>query len=306
MLILVGLSLLTFLWWKDTSNVTEWGKVLKAMSYPFHLKCCKDSRNRNTSVLTNASWSRSHCPQYGVVSNLKNTEDNDVKYFTEQLTPQQRSISINLLKTFVDTLTQNNITFFMTAGTLIGSYRHHGMTPWDDDIDLFMPDSEKSHIYDVLSKLQPHYRIMRRNPRWKFYPTSVRPFKRYGWAWPFIDMEFFTDNGTHIKGVDLRNEIYEKSEVFPLIKRPYWDLLLPSPRKPSQYLKKHFDLEKCITLGWSHKSESPTPTKTHKTIPCKRLFNFYPFVFRHLTSQNVINESLWIGDCLLRWFTHYE
>ena len=277
------------------------------MPYRFHLKCCTDAQNGNMSLLTNAGWSKSYyCPQYRNISQLIKSKDKSVKYFTVRLTPWERSTYINMLRTFVGTLTQNNITFFMTAGTLIGSYRHHGMTPWDDDMDFFVPYSEKSHIYDVLSKLQPNYTILRRKSLWKFYPSTAHRFKKYRWAWPFIDLEFFSDNGTHIKGVHLTNETYEKSDVFPLVKRPYWDLLLPSPRKPLQYLKKHYDLNDCITLGWSHKLEHGTRKKTRKTTPCKRLFNFHPFVFRHPISQNVINESLWIGDCLLRWFTHFE
>ena len=32
---------------------------------------------------------------------------------------------------FVDIAEKLNITYFMTCGTLIGSYRHHKMAPWD-------------------------------------------------------------------------------------------------------------------------------------------------------------------------------
>jgi hypothetical protein len=45
----------------------------------------------------------------------------------------------------------------MTSGTLIGSYRHHGRIPWDDDVDLIVKRTDKSRLREVLSALQPEY-----------------------------------------------------------------------------------------------------------------------------------------------------
>ena len=56
-----------------------------------------------------------------------------------------KEIQIKLLDTIHEFCVDNNIKYFMTAGTLIGALRHKGYIPWDDDIDLVMlrPDYER-------------------------------------------------------------------------------------------------------------------------------------------------------------------
>lgn len=52
---------------------------------------------------------------------------------------------MEILKDFMEICENNNIEYFGIAGTAIGTVRHKGFIPWDDDIDIAMlrPDYER-------------------------------------------------------------------------------------------------------------------------------------------------------------------
>ena len=45
---------------------------------------------------------------------------------------------LEVLDVFAQEMTSHNLTYFIAGGTLIGSWRHHGFIPWDDDADVYM------------------------------------------------------------------------------------------------------------------------------------------------------------------------
>lgn len=58
----------------------------------------------------------------------------------------QRDEYLKVLKeelVFIDKVCQEkNLKYFVYYGSLIGAVRHHGMIPWDDDIDIIMPRND--------------------------------------------------------------------------------------------------------------------------------------------------------------------
>ena len=64
---------------------------------------------------------------------------------TEAITHALQEKELEILLYFQKICEENNLTFYLCGGGLIGAVRHQGFIPWDDDIDIFMPrpDYEK-------------------------------------------------------------------------------------------------------------------------------------------------------------------
>ena len=50
---------------------------------------------------------------------------------------------------------QNNITYWLSGGTLLGAARHQGFIPWDDDIDIELMYPDYLKLLEVLKKNLP-------------------------------------------------------------------------------------------------------------------------------------------------------
>lgn len=59
---------------------------------------------------------------------------------------------LDILKAFIKICEEYGLTYYCCAGTAIGAVRHHGIIPWDDDIDVIMPRPD----YDRLLQIAKH------------------------------------------------------------------------------------------------------------------------------------------------------
>jgi len=59
---------------------------------------------------------------------------------------------IEILDYIVNICSENKLAYFLIGGTLLGSVRHKGFIPWDDDLDLAMPRRDFNIFIDICAK----------------------------------------------------------------------------------------------------------------------------------------------------------
>ena len=184
--------------------------------------------------------------------------------FQPLMTENDVEVLMDILERFVSAVTVANLTFFMYGGTLIGSYRHHNLVPWDDDVDIFMWSVDKSVIRKVLSTLRPDYVLDDRSSRWKFYSKKSSSIPEVSWKWLFVDICLYKENSWKIWDADPGFSwkfFYNKSMVFPLVDRPFGKLRLPAPIDMKRFLTSTYNINSCKSSAYNHRVENWVPKK---------------------------------------------
>ena len=55
---------------------------------------------------------------------------------------QSRGIMLDVLKEFASFCDAHHLSYYLAYGTMLGAVRHKGFIPWDDDIDVMMPEED--------------------------------------------------------------------------------------------------------------------------------------------------------------------
>ncbi|VDK32345.1 unnamed protein product [Dibothriocephalus latus] len=125
-----------------------------------------------------------------------------------------------------------------------------------------------------------------------------------GWGWPFIDIGYYTSSATHIQ----ERASYEgvqptlaKSNVFPLIIRPFYKHWVPAPRNVFAVITQPKpDNVDCYTPGWSHAFETPLQ---RRSMPCNKLAHRYAFVEHSPLykngEQDNLSDLVWLRERLI-------
>ncbi|MCR5395409.1 MAG: LicD family protein [Bacteroidales bacterium] len=94
---------------------------------------------------------------------------------------------IRTLSAFDRYCRDNQLTYMVAYGTCIGAIRHHGMIPWDDDIDVFMFRRDYDRLVSMRSQLPEGYALVQMGengycaPIPKFYDTRTTLWEEKSW-----------------------------------------------------------------------------------------------------------------------------
>ena len=76
-----------------------------------------------------------------------------------ELTPLQKEL-VEMLRWFDNFCRENKLKYFSIGGTLLGSVRHKGFIPWDDDVDIAMPRKDYNKLKSIMKdKIFSHYTL---------------------------------------------------------------------------------------------------------------------------------------------------
>ena len=75
---------------------------------------------------------------------------------------------------------ENDIRYFVAYGTLIGTIRHSGFIPWDDDIDIWIVGEDYPKFVDIFSKSTTDYYIISPDNSLNYYNLMTRICSKAG------------------------------------------------------------------------------------------------------------------------------
>lgn len=158
-----------------------------------------------------------------------------------------RKVQLDMLSAFHDFCKENNLRYFLDAGSLLGAVRHDGFIPWDDDIDLGMPRIDYERAIELgKNGFGGHYKIMTAEEG--IYPfgkvvdtrTLMIEFPNTHRNKIAVYMDLFPKDGVQ----DFSKKSFKKCEKVAFLGKVYWF------NKLSIYTwKKHGNIVKKI-IAW--------------------------------------------------------
>ena len=228
------------------------------------------------------------------------------KVFKPVFSAEEKTQVMEALRLLTGALDKLGVDYFLYGGSLIGSWRHHDVIPWDDDLDIIVNISNWEKIERI--KIPGHTLNVQTLNRYKFYSDNATDIPGYFWKWPYIDICFFGDNGTHLYDMDpnySKTFVYDKNDVLPLSQRPFGSLWLKVPKNTEIVLSQNYNVNICKTRSYNHQQQVTVKPGYVKSVECSMLYRLYPFVIRPASQPKQENnkEQLYLNGKLLKTST---
>lgn len=167
-------------------------------------------------------------------------------------------VLVRMLKILDHICSGNGISYWMTAGTLIGALRHQGMIPWDGDIDVAMTEEDYQAFVGVSGELPPDifFQNSETDPAYPRKMTAIRAKLRDRYSnyveWQLHNPRAKWHNGLQVDILLYRRDAlgrlinpvrqtpYELNEIFPLTRIAFEGSQLLAPNNPLAYIARRY------------------------------------------------------------------
>lgn len=160
-----------------------------------------------------------------------------------QFTKKEIILSLyQMMKDVHEFLDLNQITYWAIAGTLLGGVRHEGIIPWDDDLDICIPITDKDKFLSIVNKLNnigyEIKKIHEGGDLYRIFP-KITPniYMDILFAYEENDMVIYSYKETHtIWKRDGKPLFFYKNELFPLKLYNFGSIKVYGAHTPKGYL----------------------------------------------------------------------
>ena len=283
-----------------------WSQSVQNRIFPPNQGFLTHQKKEVFPININMKWQVPYIEVWRQWKQRSETLPKNLAMFKMVMTEGGLNVTLNLLEAFTSTMDKHNLTYFIAGGTLLGSYRHHGLIPWDDDLDVMADFNQQKEVREALTTIKDEYVISEHSKGLlKLHSRNHSRFisKSYAWKWPFIDIFWFKKNATHVY-IPWGDRNYNVTDVFPLTERPFAGLKLKSPCNTALYLNNYYkDWTDCVRPGWNHRYESHTGLEW-KQVKCKDLESYYPMVERKRIKNDTVLEFLCFKNQTISFYMH--
>lgn len=153
-----------------------------------------------------------------------------------------------LMQDFHEILSENNVPYFITCGTLLGAVRNQEIINWDDDIDVGILDIHVDQFLQLEAKFNAKGYQLNKCPKGFFFKISSKADQHSAatgdWVgnYPWIDIMVVTKQNNkfvyHPDGplADLTQSSFIDTDLFPLTKLQLGKLSVWGPNNSKPFL----------------------------------------------------------------------